>query len=240
MAHTPVPAPAASHTLALPPLASPAPAADAGAPPAADAGVELSPREHLAIARELEQNRQLLEAVRHASIAARDAAEQRDDATTRDAKDTLRVLLGRVPKVTFEPPDDVTDLHVSFDERPVPTLELRKWFSVDPGRHTVHATAMRDGAPVGYDTVVDLVDAEKRTIPLGMTPMAGACLTCGSTRCISEARSDEEAQACLAPARTRPGCRACTAAPADAPPTLALAAPALLFFARRALRRARR
>lgn len=207
----------ASHALALATalaLAAAAPAAlaaDAGAAPA-DAGAERSPRENLVVARELTGNAQLTLAARHAALAVRDATEQRDEATLAEARDLLKATLARIPHVTFEPPDDVTDLHVTFDERPVPTAELKKWFSVDPGRHAVHVSGLREGAPVVYDGVVDLVDAERRTIVVTMTAQPGGCLTCGDMRCLSEARSEEEAQACIAPARTRAGCRACLVA----------------------------
>lgn len=212
-------------------------AADAGAAPP-DAGAERSPRENLVMARELAGNAQLTLAIRHASLAVRDATEQRDDATLAEARELMKTLMARIPHVTFDPPDDVTDLHVTFDERPVPTAELKKWFSVDPGRHAVHASGLREGAPVAYDGVVDLVDAERRTIVVTMTAQPGGCLTCGDVRCLSEARSEEEAQACIAPARTKAGCRACLVAPAGERPAglVALALPLAALALRRAAR----
>ena len=110
----------------------------------------------------------------------------------------MQDLLQRIPHVTFGAPAGATDLHVTFDEREVPTEALTKKFSVDPGKHTVHAEGtLNGGVPLTFDQEYDgqRGGAAHRQVALSSPP--SEYLTPGQLRCMLQAKCQDEVVKCL-------------------------------------------
>ena len=80
-----------------------------------------------------------IDALRDTQKALEVGIKKRDAAVMRASRERVKELLERIPHVTFVPPAGVTDLTVTFDDRAVPPTALTKKFSIDPGKHKVHA-----------------------------------------------------------------------------------------------------
>ncbi len=159
--------------------------------------LEEQPRTRLHLASCERRSGKLIDALRDAQKALEDAIQKRDSAVMRAARDRVQGILPRIPHVTFKPPPGVDDLQVTFDERAVPVESLTKKFSVDPGKHTVHAEGTQGGVPLAFDGEYDVKEAELLTVELTLKSQASEYLTPGQLKCMLSAKSQDEVVKCL-------------------------------------------
>lgn len=140
----------------------------------------------------------ILDALKDAQEALQQGLRSKDDALMKVARDRVVDLVKRLPKVTFQPPPNVGDLKVTFDERAVPSASFTKKFSIDPGHHTVHAEGTSNGLPLTYDEAFDVKEGQVLTVAITLKAAAApGVLTPGQLRCMMEAKSQEEVEKCI-------------------------------------------
>jgi tetratricopeptide (TPR) repeat protein len=139
----------------------------------------------------------LLDALRNAQKALEVGIQKRDAGVMKVARDKVTKILPRIPHVTFVPPPGVEDLNVSFDDRPVPAEALRKKFSIDPGKHTVHAEGVQGGVPLTFEREYTVQEGELLTVVISMKAGSPEFLTPGQLRCMVSAKTQEEVLKCL-------------------------------------------
>lgn len=139
----------------------------------------------------------LIDALRDAQKALEDGIKKKDGPVMRVARDKVTELLQKIPHVTFQAPAGASDLAVTFDDRPVPRDALTKRFSVDPGKHTVHAEGVLNGVSMTYDEEYDVKEAELVTVVITLKTQASEYLTQGQLKCMLGAKSQEEVLRCL-------------------------------------------
>ena len=159
--------------------------------------IEEQPRTRLHLASCERRSGHLIDALRDTQKALEDGIKKRDTAVMRAARERVEELLGRIPHVTFVPPAGVADLAVTFDDRPVPSAALTKKFSIDPGKHTVHAEGTQGGVPLSFDDTYDVKDAELLTVTITLKSAASEYLTPGQLKCMIQAKNQEEVVHCL-------------------------------------------
>lgn len=159
--------------------------------------IEDQPRTRLHLATCLAKASQVLDAVRETQKVLEQSIEKKDATLIASARTKAMELLPRIAKVTFLPPNGVSDLVVTFDERPVPQDQLGKKFNVDPGKHKVHAQGVVNGLLMSFDETYDLRDGETRTVQITLKTMAPEYLTRGQLGCMLAAKSQEEVQQCI-------------------------------------------
>lgn len=124
--------------------------------------------------------------------------------------------LARVAKVRFDVPNDLFELQLEVDGRPVVRPSEGKTYSIDPGPHRVTGSALRGAVRVGLDEAFVVAPLEVHTVWLGrMSEQPGACPCQPIPPCMNDARSEEEARRCLETGRVRPGCGGCGTSPGD-------------------------
>jgi Protein of unknown function (DUF3570) len=138
----------------------------------------------------------LLSALTDAQKALKDGIAKRNGPVMDIAKKKVQDLLPRIPHVTFEPPAGVEDLKVVFDDREVKG-DIRKKFSIDPGKHTVKAEGVQNGVPLGYEETFDVKEGDLLTVQLTLKSQAPEFLTQGQMQCMASAKSQEDVQKCL-------------------------------------------
>ena len=139
----------------------------------------------------------MIDALRDTQKALEDGIKRRDAPVMRAARERVEDLLQRIPHVTFVPPSGVTDLQVTFDGRDVPTTALTKKFSIDPGKHDVHAEGTQGGIPLTYDESFDVKEGELLTVNVTLKSQASEYLTPGQLKCMLGAKNQEEVVKCL-------------------------------------------
>jgi hypothetical protein len=159
--------------------------------------LEEQPRTRLHLASCERRSGHLIDALRDTQKALEDGIRKRDAAVMRAARERVEELLGRIPHVTFVPPAGVTDLTVTFDDRPVPATALTKKFSIDPGKHTVHAEGTQGGIPLTFEESYDVKDGELLTVTITLKSAASEYLTPGQLKCMLGAKDQEEVVRCL-------------------------------------------
>ena len=138
----------------------------------------------------------LLGALTDAQKALKDGIAKRNGPVMDIAKKKVQDLLPRIPHVTFDPPQGVDDLKVTFDDREVKG-DLKKKFSVDPGSHTVKAEGTQNGIPLGYDETFDVKEGDLYTVHITLKSQEPGFLTKGQMECMTQAKNQEEVQKCL-------------------------------------------
>jgi tetratricopeptide (TPR) repeat protein len=140
----------------------------------------------------------LIDALRDVQKALESGIQKKDIAVMKAARARVQDLLLRIPHVTFQAPPGATDLHVSFDERDVPTESLTKKFSVDIGKHKVHAEGtLNGGVPLTFDQEYEVKEGELLTVKVALSSPPSEYLTPGQLRCMLQAKSQDEVVKCL-------------------------------------------
>ncbi len=139
----------------------------------------------------------LVDALKNAEKALKVAMTKRDPNVTRIARQRTEELLERIPHVTFIPPQGVTNLSVTFDERAVPTESLTKRFSVDPGKHKVVANGTVNGFSAEFEQEYDIKERDLIQVRITLKPPANDFVTPGQIKCMLAAKSQEDVQKCL-------------------------------------------
>jgi tetratricopeptide (TPR) repeat protein len=159
--------------------------------------IDDSPRTRLHLASCEARAGKLVDALKDAQKALESGIQKKDANVMRIARIRVKELLDRIPHVTFEPPRGVSDLRVTFDDRPVPTDALTKRFSVDPGKHKVYATGTVNGFTSEFEEEYDIKEKDFVTIKITLKPPANDFITPGQIKCMLAAKSQEEVQKCL-------------------------------------------
>ena len=144
-----------------------------------------------------QQAGKIIDALRDTQKALEDGIKRKDGPLMRLARERVQELVAKIPHVTFTPPPGVTDLTVTFDERPVPSESLSKRFSVDPGKHKVHADGTANGIPLSFDQEIDVKEAETVNVAITLKSQAPEYLTPGQLKCMLGAKSQEDVLKCL-------------------------------------------
>ncbi len=159
--------------------------------------LEEQPRTRLHLASCESRDGKLLEGLRDAQKALEDGIKKRDEGVMKAARDRVTKILPLIPHVTFQPPPAVDDLVVSFDDRPVPGDSLTKKFSIDPGRHTVHAEGTQNGIPLAFDQEYTIREGELLSVLVTLKSQAPEYLSSGQLRCMLAAKNQEDVMKCL-------------------------------------------
>ncbi len=159
--------------------------------------LEEQPRTRMHLASCERRSGKLLDALRDNMKALQGGMEKRDTLVMRAARDKVTALLARIPHVTFVVPPGVTDLGVTFDDRAVPNEALSKRFSIDPGKHTVHAEGAQGSIPLAFDGEYEVKEGELLTVTLALKSQGSEYLTPGQLKCMLGAKSQEEVVKCL-------------------------------------------
>lgn len=159
--------------------------------------IEEHPRTRLHLASCQTRAGRLLDALASAQRALKLGIERRDAGVMKAARERVERLVPKIPKVAFSPPDGVTELQISFDNHPVPTDALKKTFTVDPGKHTVHAEGVQGGVPVSFDREIHVREGETLSVPIALRPAGSEFLTPGQLKCMLAAKSKEDVVHCM-------------------------------------------
>ena len=160
--------------------------------------LEEQPRTRLHLSSCERRSGKLIDALRDAQKALESGIQKKDVAVMKAARIRVQDLLLRIPHVTFQAPAGATDLQVTFDERDVPTESLTKKFSVDPGKHTVHAEGtLNGGVPLSFDQEYTVNEGELLTIKVALSSPPSEYLTPGQLRCMLQAKSQDDVLKCL-------------------------------------------
>lgn len=139
----------------------------------------------------------LLDALRDARAALKAGLEQRDAPLAKAARNRVEEIVPRIPKVTFVPPSGIENFRVTFDDREVKG-DLTKKFSVDPGKHTVHAEGRANGNNLVFDEEIFVKEGETYTVNITLKQaQTSEYLTPGQLTCMQAAKSQEEVVKCL-------------------------------------------
>jgi tetratricopeptide (TPR) repeat protein len=159
--------------------------------------IDESPRTRLHLASCEARAGKLVDALKDSQKSLEVGIQKKDASVMRIARVRVKELLERIPHVTFEPPQGVGDLKVTFDERPVPVEALRKKFSVDPGKHKVVAEGTVNGFTSTFEEEYDIKEKDFVTVRITLKPPANDFITPGQIKCMLAAKSQEEVQKCL-------------------------------------------
>jgi hypothetical protein len=146
----------------------------------------------------------LIDALRHAQEALVKGMETNDELLMKIARERVMDLVQRVPKVTFEPPAGVTDLKVTFDDREVAIENLRRKFSVEPGKHVVKASGVQSGVRLTYTETLEIMEGQTVSVVITLkSPEQTGFLPEARLNCLRDAKSQKEVEECF-PKDTRP------------------------------------
>lgn len=159
--------------------------------------IDESPRTRLHLASCEARAGKLVDALKDAQKSLETGIQKKDANVMRIARIRVKELLERIPHVTFEPPQGVSDLKVTFDDRPVPVESLKKKFSVDPGNHKVVAEGTVNGFTATFEEEYDIKEKDFVTVRITLKPPANDFITPGQIKCMLAAKSQEEVQKCL-------------------------------------------
>ncbi len=136
----------------------------------------------------------IVDALRDNAKVLEAARTKGDSATAKIVKERVTELVPKLAHVKFEPPKDVTDLSVTFDEKAVPRERMGDSFTIDPGKHTVHAEGILRGVRVTMDDQVEVGEGATSVVKLALRP---AALTQGQLECMVAAKTQADIAACL-------------------------------------------
>lgn len=159
--------------------------------------LEEQPRTRLHLGYCEQQAGRLIDALRDTSKALQDGMKRNDRPLKQLAAERVQELVKKIPHVTFVPPPSVTEITVTFDDRPVASENLSKRFSIDPGHHKVHAEGAAGGVPLGFDEEYDVKEAELLTVNITLKSQQAEFLTPGQLKCMLAAKGQEDVLKCL-------------------------------------------
>jgi tetratricopeptide (TPR) repeat protein len=152
---------------------------------------------HAVLARCLEAENNWIEAVEEWQETARQAPRFRQIQLAQQASYRAGQLRRRIPVLVINPPSDKSDgFQVQLDGTPIPIELLGQEVPVNPGEHTVLATAKRGTLPLRYKRVVRLDPGASLPVTIELTPYSP------EIKCILEATSAEALAKCVNPPAT--------------------------------------
>ncbi len=111
-----------------------------------------------------------------------------------------RELVQRLAHIAFVAPKGVSNLRVTFDDRPVPGDKLNQQFPVDPGKHTVRADGTSNNVPLSYEEEFEFKEGQTVTARITLTAKdeggAGG-LEKVVRECLKNAKTQEDILSCI-------------------------------------------
>jgi len=147
------------------------------------------------LARCLETDNRWSEAIEQYQQLARAAPKVNQFTVGRTAAVRAATLQRRMPAVILQPPKDVQDLTVKLDGTELPNEILGTEIPLDPGEHTIVASATGDGYPLGFRQTVNIEPDRTVTLLLTLTPGNPDPGTRKLLKCLAAGNSPED---CLA------------------------------------------
>ncbi len=141
-----------------------------------------------------EKSGKIVDALRDNAKALETARAKGDAVSSKTIQERVTSLLPKLAHVKFERPVEVSELQITFDDRPIPEARLAESFTIDPGSHSVHAEGLLRGARVSSDEKFDVKEGETALVKIKLKPVA---LTKGQLECMVSAKTQEEILACL-------------------------------------------
>ncbi|MBM4377182.1 MAG: DUF3570 domain-containing protein [Deltaproteobacteria bacterium] len=147
---------------------------------------------HAMLARCLEADNNWTDAVEEWEEAARQAPKVRQIGLAQQAQYRSDLLRRRIPVVTLLPPKTLPDgFAVEIDGAPLPIDALGSEMPLNPGEHTILATATRGNLPLRFSRKVRLEGGNNLPIELELTPYSP------EIKCLLEAQNAEAIARCL-------------------------------------------
>jgi hypothetical protein len=156
--------------------------------------LEDQPRGRLHLASCEERLGKVIDGLRDAQKVLAGGIQKNDAVIIKAAQARINALLPRVAKISFEPPAGVPDIKVTFDDKVVPKEKLGQKFSIDPGKHRVHAEGTVRGVLLVFDEQRDVKDGESVVVTITLKPSA---LTDSQIACMFAAKSQDDILNCL-------------------------------------------
>lgn len=141
-----------------------------------------------------ENDGKLVDALRDYAKALEAARTKGDAVTAKVIQERVTAILPKLAHVKFERPAEVSELQLTFDDRNIPEARLGESFTIDPGKHTVHAEGLLRGARVSSDETFEVKEGETALVKIKLKPVA---LTKGQLECMVSAKTQAEILACL-------------------------------------------
>ena len=156
--------------------------------------IEDQPRGRLHLASCYERSGKVIDGLRESQKVLAAGIQKNDAVIIKAAQARINALLPRVAKIGFEVPAGVPDMKVTFDDKVVPKEKLSQKFSIDPGKHKIHAEGTVRGVLLVFDEVREVKDGENALVTVTLKPSA---LTEGQIACMFAAKSQEDILNCL-------------------------------------------
>ena len=141
-----------------------------------------------------ESDGKLVDALRDYAKALEAARAKGDAVTAKVIQERVTAIIPKLAHVKFERPAEVSELQITFDDRNIPEARLDESFTIDPGKHTVHAEGILRGARVSSDETFEVKEGETALVKIKLKPVA---LTKGQLECMVSAKTQQEILACL-------------------------------------------
>jgi hypothetical protein len=109
-------------------------------------------------------------AVAYQGAIALGKSEPKDQEVVKGAKGRLATVERKMAKLTVSMPESAHDAQLRIDDEPVAQTELARPIPLDPGKHTVSATA-KDAAP--FRTEISLPEGGHVSLSIALDPVAG-------------------------------------------------------------------
>ncbi len=159
--------------------------------------LESRPNTRELLARCLQDNDNLIEAIAELEELARQSARKRRFRLSRKAKARAAKLRRRLPVLIIEAPEDAEELVVKLDGTTLPDDLLEEEMPVNPGPHTISAQGLRDGLQLRFEQEVLLEPSKRLTVNIRLAPGPPKWATRRELKCMLEAQSPDDFAKCL-------------------------------------------
>jgi Protein of unknown function (DUF3570) len=165
----------------------------------ASIAIEEQPRTQILLSGCLQKSGKLLLALGEAQKALQAGLQRRDIVLAKLAAAKVEEVLKKVAHILIIPPTTggVTDLKVTFNNRPVPPAIISKQISIDPGQHMVRAEGMANGIKLVFEQTYDVKESDLVTVQITLKPESPKYLTEGQMQCMRAAKTQIDVAGCL-------------------------------------------
>lgn len=138
------------------------------------------------------------DALRDYQIVIDAAREAGLKATAQEAQIRAKLLRERVPRLVIRPPANAEGLVVTLDGTQVANDKLGGEIWVNPGQRVIKATGKVAGASLRFERTITIRESQKEEVEITQGSGPGAPIQDAATaKCVAEAKTREEAQACF-------------------------------------------
>lgn len=117
--------------------------------------------------------------------------------TANKAKEKLKELRDKIPKIVLRKPAKAQDLVVKMNDAVVPPEKLGGEIWVNPGERTITATGKVEGVSLEFEQTVDVDQGELVTVEIRLQPKGATDRV--TMRCMLEAKTREDFAKCVGP-----------------------------------------